>query len=524
MILDATRFNRMKKSYLVFFFLFCLLLSAVPAQGSTLRVALSTEPPGIDPHAAYGDSYIISCALLDNLVAFDHDLNHIPGLAESWARIDDLTWRFSLRKGVQFHSGNPWNADAFLLHWERMNSPDDPHTFLSMLSMIEDIVKIDSYTVDIVLKYPDLTFLDILAFPHQAIRDVKEEQRIGTTEYYSTLSGTGPFIMESWKRGEAILLKANPNYWDEGTPRVDYLEFRFIPESTTRILALETGEVDISQDLPAHEAPRIHSLDGFRVETRGDLRPMKYQINTEHPILSDPLVRRALVHSLDVELAVEFILGDGGVAAQGFIPIDLAPAQGLKFEYNPEYAERLLYTAGWERNRQGIWEKDGQLLEFSGGHTPVYDPRFEMAEAFQSLWRDFGVIFEVEAMEHAAFQDRLYDSANVKADSAGVFMRGAGYRSADPTRALWTTYHSEGTWNFGRYNNPLFDELHSIAAASVDEGVRYEAFKAIQYLLYTDVPSIPLYRFNIIEGVGTHVQDYRLHLGGIQHWNLIGLE
>jgi peptide/nickel transport system substrate-binding protein len=158
------------------------------------------------------------------------------------------------------------------------------------------------------------------------------------------------------------VLEANPDYREKGKPKVDILEFSFMPEPSGRIAALEVGQFDIAYALPGHQVPRMEAMPDVTPLKKRALRPIVWFFNMRHPILSDPTVRRALVHAVDMDLIGETILEHGGKVLEGYITQGAYGGLEMPFGYKPEYSALLLAQAGWSKNSDGIYEKNGKKL------------------------------------------------------------------------------------------------------------------------------------------------------------------
>src|SRR5881397_4359067 len=176
--------------------------------------------------------------VFDPLVDVTNDSKFVPALAETWRPVNNTTWRFTLRKGVTFHDGTPFNADSVVFTLKRVQS--NSKLIKSFVYQdIESVEKDGDYAVIVTSKRPfgslpaHLTMLGML--PPSAGRN--EEA------FFQKPIGTGPFRFASWTHGDQIGLTANPSYWKPGIPKVERVTFRFIPELSTRTAALRAGEL-----------------------------------------------------------------------------------------------------------------------------------------------------------------------------------------------------------------------------------------------------------------------------------------
>lgn len=509
-----------------------VMATSALAQADTVRVAVPTEPATIDPHTAVGGAYDIVQAIFDGLVKLDHDLNVVPRLAESWEQPDDLTWRFKLVEGVSFHSGNPLNAESVKAWFDAMLDPADPSVSAGMLAEIDEVSVVDEYTIEIKLASPHGPFLRTFSLPHLVIYDAAERERLGEA-FAEAPSGTGAFRFKEWRRGEFLVLEANPDYRDAGKPMIDELEFRFIPEPTGRIAALEVGEVDIAYALPGHQIPRMEAMADVTALTERVMRPIIWYFNVRNPILAEPAVRRALVHGVDMDLIGETILEHGGQVLKGYITPGAFGAIDTPFAYDPDYSARLLTQAGWERNGSGIWEKDGQTLTLTATiGVDRYPDILAVGEAIQAQLVDLGFDFKLQAIEQSSLEASVTHArrATDEMPTYDIVTWGHGMRDASAYYPLVQTYSAEGARGvgyasaIGHYANDYYDQVVAIAASSAPEAVQLQAYHDAQQILYADVPGLPLYSPYWVRGIRSGVEGYRLHPTEQEFWEDLDLD
>ncbi|MBV8840690.1 MAG: peptide transporter subunit: periplasmic-binding component of ABC superfamily, partial [Alphaproteobacteria bacterium] len=228
-----------------------LALSAVQAaptqaQG-TLRVALGTTLSQLDPaKTTIGDEYVYVHLVFNGLSRIDADMTVKPDLAESWTASDDLkTWTFKLRQGVKFHHGRVLDADDVVATMKRILDPATGSRARTNLTMVDKVAAVDPLTVRFDLNIPYAGFADI--FADRQLRIVPKDK---LDELSTNPIGTGPFRFKSWSPGDRLELTKNPAYFEQGLPKLDGVTLRILPESAARMVALESGAVDIVWSMP----------------------------------------------------------------------------------------------------------------------------------------------------------------------------------------------------------------------------------------------------------------------------------
>ncbi|MCB9160346.1 MAG: hypothetical protein H6644_10880 [Caldilineaceae bacterium] len=286
--------------------------AAAPAEaaattGGTLVIARPTDAVGLDPkvETTSPGNWVMS-NIYENLVKLDTDLTFQPALAESWEQVEPDRWRFNLRQGVKFHDGTDFNADAVKFSIERIKNPDDPGRSASNLRPIIAVEVVDDYTVDIVTDgaYGPLLNIMSLVYATGIVSPAAVEQY--GEDFTRNPVGTGPFKFVEWRTNDQIVIERNEDYWGEPAP-LDQVVYRVIPEESARMLALDTGEVQMVM------APAPSQLDIYRddpnftlYETPG-VRVIFFGMMTARAS-DDVCVRQALVYSFDKQAVLDNIV------------------------------------------------------------------------------------------------------------------------------------------------------------------------------------------------------------------------
>ena len=268
----------MKQSYRYIFAIFLFLISVVyvaDAQviGGTLIFGRGGDSVGLDPaQEEDGESFKVCENIYDRLVQYKDESTEIdPALAESWeASEDGLTWRFNLRRGVKFHDGTPFNADAVLFSLNRQHDPNHPFhnvggsytywSYTGLAEIVEEITAPDAYTVEITLKRPYAPFIYTIAMTPFSIVSPTALQKWGV-DFKNHPVGTGPFKFVRWDREDKVVLEANTDYW-EGRPPLDRIIFRSIPDNSVRLIELQNGSIH------AMEFPNPDDLSQIRADSQ----------------------------------------------------------------------------------------------------------------------------------------------------------------------------------------------------------------------------------------------------------------
>ena len=506
---------------------FALAFGAASAQNDVVRFALAVEPGSLDLHADTTTASLdVNQSIFETLVRFDHDMNIVPWLATDWEQLDPLTWRFELREGVTFHSGNPFDAEAVKAHIDRMIDPDDPGLPLAFLNHIDEAVVIDEYTVEFRLGQEFGPALAYMALPHTAIMDADRAHEIGD-DFGVNPSGTGPFRDVAWSRGSSLTVQANPDYWG-GAPAVDALEFRIMPEPGPRTFALLNGEIHVTNQVSIQDIPSLQESELVDVEIAPEPRYIRWLINLQDPVLGDLNVRRALTKAIDYELIVEAILGEFGTPLHGFVIPEAIGYLDVPYDYDPEEAARLLNEAGFERNAQGMFARDGDVLSIPMMTGDKMPRELELFEAIQSQFRDFGIDMQINLIEGAQIYPNIARYSDMKGTDQtpdfGLLTMDGGLRTGEAENGLQSAFLCDGNRNAGHYCNEEYDRLLAVAVSGAPLEERIEAYEAAQRILADEVAAINIWQPSWAVATNRAVTGYTLHPAGVWFYDSIALD
>jgi peptide/nickel transport system substrate-binding protein len=286
--------------------------------------------------------------MFDGLVDFDSQMNIRPRLATAWKQLDPRTWRFELRKGVTFHNGEPFNAEAVKFSIEQYVRLDPPYLYISNWTPAwPPTVEVESDHA-VLIKTPE-------PLPNMT----RVLPRIGMLPPKATLDpkfanapiGTGPFKFAEWQKGKKLTLAANPDYWD-GAPQVSQLNFITIEDSAARMAALQAGEVDLIWNVPIDRLDEV-SRDYRLIQAKNSLvnNMIAFNARAKASPIADRRVRQALTYAFDGQSVIEALLNGSAVQGRGPTPsLALGAYNGDGYPArNVEKAKALLKDAGFAK-------------------------------------------------------------------------------------------------------------------------------------------------------------------------------
>lgn len=313
------------------------------------RIALSGGLDRLDPSVTgSGNDLVVLSQIYDTLVEIDPTSGKLVAkLAESFETTKPTVWTFRLRKGVTFHNGTPLTARDVKFSIERILDPNSKSSHASQLTSIKEVRAVDDLTVEIETKSPDPVLIrrmqPIGGTGRVFIVSKAHVEGRSDAEIAGDPMGTGPYRLQSWDRGQRLILVRNEQYWGR-KPEVARGIFTFIPENSTRVNALLKGEVDVIQRLPIADVPRVKQSPNNQVVSTPNGLLHILQLDARTPPFDDINVRKAFAHALNTTEMVEGILGEYGRAlAVPLVPTVLQFDDSIKpYEYNPQLSKKLL--------------------------------------------------------------------------------------------------------------------------------------------------------------------------------------
>jgi len=481
--------------------LLCLLAAAllVPLLGSgaaartpdgVLVVGQVAEPKSLDPGAVTAlNDFRILVNLYDGLVRYrPGTLEIAPALATAWTVSDDgTTYTFTLREGVKFHDGTPFDAAAVTFTFDRMLDPEHPqhdtgpfplaHFFFGH---VKSVAAVDAHTVRFRLDAPFAPFLSNLAYPTALIVSPAAVQRHGA-DFGRHPSGTGAFRFTRWDANRRVVVERNPDYWD-GPPKLEAVVFRPLTDPNTRVTEMLAGGLDLMLEVPPDQVAVFGDKGGFRLRRAPGPHLWFLILNTREGPFADVRVRRAVNHAIDKKALANQLLQGTATAADGVIPAAFAWAHDPKltpYAYDPDKARALIREAG----------ADGAKVTFAvaEGGSGMLDP-VAMGTAIQADLAKAGLDVSIETYEWNTYLRRVNGGLSGKADMAEM-----AWMTNDPDTLPYLALRADaapekGGFNSGYYANPQVDRLLEQARRTTDRAERGRLYRQVERVVHDDAP------------------------------------
>lgn len=447
----------------------------------------STDPAG------QSDVYsgLLVRHLYNGLLKIDTDGTTVVGdLAESFEIVDDLTYHFVLRKGVKFHDGTELKAGDVKFTLERAR---DMASTKSIAVYFDTITVDNDYEVTLKLNKPSAAMLYLLTGTNMKIVSEKAVTEAGD-KYVEQPVGTGPFKFVEWVPNDHWVIERNDDYFGE-KPLAKKITCRTIVEESSRVIALETGEIDMALDIAETEAANVEANPDLVLEY-GPSPSIEYVgLNFQNEYLSNQKVRQAIAHALDLQVFIDTIVEGRGEIANTCIGKTIPgwDSELEPFSYDPELSKQLLAEAGYP---------DGFEIKINVSS----DIRNRAAQIIQAQLKEVGITVDINMYEFGAFLDMLQNGDDE------MFILGWSNGNVDPERSTTALFHGDYTGKNG--NNYSFmqdDELDTIldaASSELDNSKRMELYKEAQAKLQELVPIIPLYYKQNLNGRRANLKGF----------------
>jgi peptide/nickel transport system substrate-binding protein len=453
---------------------------ATEAPSNVLTIGRRDDSTTLDPIKSVQnvDIWVVS-NIFDGLLRVDRTGTKLePGLAESWMVSDDgLTYRFAIR-AARFSDGSPITAADAAFSLLRIRD-DEASVWRDSFSIIAGAEAADdNHTLIVMLKTPSAPFLAMLALPGAAVVSEAGLKSMGPDAYAEKPVASGAFTVETWRRGDRVILKKNPEFWQADRVRLDGVEWVSVPDDNTRILAVRSGELDTALSIPFSRVAELQRDPDLTVHLDPSTLENHLLINNDHGVLADVRVRQALDIAIDKQALVEAVTFGLGEVADSYIP------KGALFyvsnplrPHDPEMAKAMLAAAG----------ATGLTLSYVVNSGNEVDE--QIAVLLQQQLAAVGTRLDLRKIDSAQTWDEL------AAGNYDLAMANWTNDILDPDQKTTFALGDDGNRNFlTRYRNDAVTDLVAAARTELDPATRGAMYQELQKTVQEDVPWINLFQ------------------------------
>ena len=420
----------------------------------------------------------INILIFNGLTAHDGDNQVVPCLAKSWDYdAATYTYTFHLEENVKWHDGEAFTAEDVKFTIEAIMNPENGSENAPNYEDVAEITVLDAHTVAFRLTAPNAAFLDYMTMAILP-KHLLEGEDMQSAAFFRNPVGTGPYRLESWDEGQAIILARNEDYF-KGPANIERIIFKIVPDDNAQAMQMKTGELDLALLTPkdAENFASDESYTVYRMET-SDYRGILFNFWNPYWTENRDLIP-AICCAIDRQAIVDAVILGHGVVAYGPLQRNVYNYEDVEhYDYDPDRARAILEEAGCTLNESGFYERNGQEIGFVISVGAGDQVRVDIAQAAAQMLRQVGINCSVEIPEKVDWGGQM----------AYLIGWGSPFDADDHTYKVFGT--DKGA-NYSGYSNALVDQYLIEARESDDPAVRAEAYANFQIELAND----PAYAF-----------------------------
>lgn len=482
-------------------------ISAAPQYGGTYIHARSGDSVGLDPsRETDGESIMVCDNIYDSLVRFKSGTTIVEAdLASKWNISEKGTqYDFTLRKGVKFHDGTVFNADAVLTNFNRQRDKSHPYFNLGpyvywdamgMNKIVKDITKISDYKVRFTLHQAEAPFLANMAMHFAQIVSPAAMKKYGNKLKFNPV-GTGPFKFKKWVKKQMIVLEANKEYWG-GRPYLDKLVFKAISDPSSRFLEMLSGKVHSMDNPNLSDVKKLTEDKSIKLLKQAALNIGALSMQNQRPPFNKPAVRQAVNLAINKKAIIDNIYhGFAEVAKNPMPPTIWGYNDEVNgYEYNPKKAKEMLTAAGYPEG----FKTTLNVIPVSRPYMPNGQ---QVAEAIQADLAKVGITVKLVRYDWANHLKRL-DDGNFE-----MALMGWNGDNGDPDNFLHILLDKNSSQNSARYDNAMVNLKLKQAKEATKQSDRAKLYKEVQSIVHSEAPWVNIAHSTEILPMKKIVQDY----------------
>jgi len=487
-------------------------LTTVPASAlepGTLTIAQGFDPVSLWPnYSTTQDQINVGNLIVESLFWVDPKTNRTEAiLAEKYELTDPKTVKITLRPGIKFTNGEPFNADAVVHSFNVFTDIKTTPAYGRYAATIDRAEKIDDKTVVVHMKFPypalDLVLSQVFMLPPGYWKEVGGPDVFGRKPI-----GTGPFKLKEWVRDSRLVMEANPDYWGALPKGIKQVVWRPIPDDMVRASGLLAGEFDIATNIPITAVEQVKAQKDLALLAVPSFRIFTMALSNlpaHKSPLHDRRVRQALNYAIDKQAIIDSLFRGqarplrGQLLREGQIGFD---PEIKDYPFDPAKAKALLAEAGFPKGFE-------ITFKFPTGR---YSQDREVAEAISGMLADVGVRAQMTSLEPGEFL-RQFSARELQP------MGFVGLAPADDPDLQMSQYRSD--WRYSYVANPELDTLIDAGARETDREKRGDIYRKASRILHDEASVLFLYQANDLYGVAARVKGFVPR--GDQRWTIYGM-
>jgi peptide/nickel transport system substrate-binding protein len=485
--------------------------TAGPQAGGSVVFSINLEPDTLDPHlGTYTTMEWVLNQIGATLLARDPATGKIvPYLADSWkTSADGLTWDFTLKKGIKFHDGTPLTAADYAWTLNRAIDPATKSPLASnMLGSMQKAEALDDSTLRLTLKepfYPLMINLAMMAYTMPLPRAAVEK---AGSQFGRAPISVGPYKFKEWVTGDRIVVERNPDFnwrppFQKAGPYIQTITFRLVPEYSTALSGLESGDIDILPSIDVHHVQQVKDTGqiGIIEGIVAGSNPMLLMNVTRAPF-DDIRVRKAFCLAVDRQSLIKVLTLGTGVEQRGPMSPTMSgystADEKSGYGFDLAAAKKMMADAGYTPGPDGNLRKDGKTIDVTLW-TSATDATVKLAEMLQVQYKDLGVPLRIDKQENATQRSNLY---------AGNFQLATfGYNSPDADILVFGMGGKTIGANLSQGTDANLDKLLLATRTTIDPDKRQAAVDAVVQYMNDQALTINLYATKSFLGINNRVK------------------
>ena len=468
---------------------FGVLLAAPAFAAKDVVFAVASQFTTTDPYDANDTlSQAMAKSFYEGLYGFDKDMKLIPVLAESYeVSKDGLVYTIKLKKGIKFHDGTDFKADAVKVNLERVTNPDNHLKRYGLYNNnIAKVEVVDDYTARITLKTPFSPFINQLAHPSTVMISPTALKQWGNKDIAFHPVGTGPFKFVEWKQTDYLKVAKFDGYWRKGYPKVDTITWKPVVDNNTRAAVMQTGEAHFTFPLPYEVAEVLKSKPDIELVAAPSIVLRYLAMNVLQKPLDNPKVRQAINYAINKEALAKVAFNGYATAADGVAPEGVQFAVKIgPWPYDVAKAKQLMTEAGYP---------NGFETELWSGYN--HTTAQKVTQFLQQQLQQIGIKTKITLLEAGQRVERVESWQDPATAPVRLYYIGWSTSTGEADWALRPLLSSD-SWvpklsNYTFYKNPKFDADIKNAQLTTDTTERAKLYKDAQEVAWNDAAWAPL--------------------------------